>query len=255
MEETIMSIGNYTSKIPDSNDLYIKEIDRLAEQYAEEMGWDSPNGNGLLPPAVKKEKLKLEFKDQIKVDELKEHLARAFEIIGNEGKILLNETEWELLEGELSHAAEIMENFAYDTVLSTNYAKFLGITAPSLQAIDDLASLKFEQKPEEALSLLALLTTLEEDNPESWFELGMCFQKLNRHEKALQAYASCLGIDPNHVGSKVFSAVCSLKLDQFREARKFYQEAKRLVLEQNLESEWKGVLDPIEMQLDPDQAP
>lgn len=237
--------------INSSNDLnsYKKTIEKLSEQYAEENFKPDP----LLSPQALKEKLKCDFKEQIGMEDLKGHLDNAYQILQNEGPNL-DPDEWDSLQKELVKAAEILDNFDYETSIDSNFAQFLGISEQSLNIIDRLGRSKFKDQPEHALSLFVLLSTLEENNPENWFSLGNCFLKQNQTEMALRAYNLCLEMDNNHAGSKAMTISCYLNLKEKSKARTALQEAQKLVADQNLEETWGQYLSTREAELT-DESP
>jgi len=222
---------------------YEQIIDALAEEYAEEMGCDIP-GSSLLPKQAKKDKLKFEFKEKVKMKELNQRIFKALDILRNEGKEYLPEDLDAKLQRDLKQAAVTMKQFDYKTDRITNFARLLGIGEDSLEAIDSVAKVKYtDEKIDDALSLLVFLTTLAEDNAEYWYELGICFQDLNQFDMALKAYTNCLEVNPNHMGSQAFCTECYLNLDQKNKAWDSFYKAKSLMVEQNLEQEWAECLE------------
>lgn len=220
-------------------------VDNLAKKYAEE----NAKPNSFLNPQSINEKLKKEFKGKVELPDLTAFLTNSRIIINNQGGNYLTAEELNKLNQELDQAALQMELFDYDSELETTFAQHLGISADTLNALDQMARGQFTENVEESLSLFALLTTLEENQAEHWYGLGMCFQELNNFEKAILCYKNCIENDQVHVGSYFYLAECYSAQKSVAEARDFLEKAKKLMIDQKVEGEWQVFSDHIDFLL------
>lgn len=231
-----LSIGILRKK---TDPKYEKAIDALAEKYAEsQIDVPSPSAE-LLTREARKKKLKYEFRKQVELEEYEKHLVDAVAVLLNDGPRHLKQEEWEHLLRELRKAKKKLRKIDYKENLAEPLYPSLGITASGMRSIDTIARLKYRFKEyKNAISLHVLLATLNGGEPLFWYHLAICFQEAKIFEKATTAYSFCHILDPDNIAAYVFSAECFLELNNKKEAKPVYEEAVKLVAQQNKKSYW-----------------
>jgi tetratricopeptide (TPR) repeat protein len=209
---------------------YEKAMDALSELYAESKIEVPSLKTELSSLDAIKSKFKLEFKQNIRLDEHKKYLTDAISILISEGERYLKQNEWDTLLSELRNAKKKLEKLTYEVPVAEIYYQSLNITDAGMRAIDTIARLKYRHKEYEgAIALHILLSTLNAAEPLYWYHLGICFQDAGFYDKAAKTYICCHILDPKNIASRIFSAECYLELKDKNKAREQFDEATVLV--------------------------
>lgn len=230
---------------------YEKAIDALSEKYVESTIEEPSSKPGLLSPEARKNKLKQEFKNSVRMDEHEKYLADSISILMSDGKRHLKQEEWDNLLKELQKAKKKINKLSYKDTLPETLYPTLGITDSGMKSIDTVARLKYRYKEyDSAIALHVLLTTLNAEEPLYWYHLGIAFQDAEMYDKAIKAYSICHIMDPENIATYIFSAECYLKQDNIKYARLEYEEAVKLVDLLDNKGPWKKHLKYIEQTIE-----
>jgi len=227
---------------------YDQILEKLADQYAEMHCDDAVPGSEIFPPGYKKQRCKQEFKENLRMDELGEHLKVAVALLFNEAMQHLEEEESKILLSELQSAKKaFLELSLGDEIPKILYPR-LGFTKRGINAIDTIARKLYNQKEyAKAVSLNVLLTMLNGADSNYWYNLGICFQEAANYEKAILAYACCNELDPKNVGASLFSAECNLRINHQAEAKVQFEKAETLVNSLPIKDPWDQLVSSLKV--------
>ncbi|MGZ6298436.1 MAG: hypothetical protein ACXWM2_03480, partial [Parachlamydiaceae bacterium] len=96
------------------------------------------------------------------------------------------------------------------------------------------------------LSILILLTTLAQENPDYWLRLGIVAQKTENYSLALKAYGITLELVPSAVAPLLFSVECYLLNGQPEKASEAIEEVKKIALTTEQDLIWLDLLAKVE---------
>jgi hypothetical protein len=209
---------------------YEKFLENLATQYAETICDQAPSSSSqLLSPIAQKNRYKEEFKNNVRLEDLKKYLVQAVSILINEGAKFLDKPVWQNLQNELIYSKNTLSELSFKDNLPEILYPSLGISDQSLSAIDFLSKeLYRRQEYSKSASLNVLLITLNGTESKYWYNLGMSFQEAENYDKAILAYACCRLLDSENIGACLFSAECYLYQDNKEEAKLELKEGERL---------------------------
>ncbi|HLS11294.1 MAG TPA: tetratricopeptide repeat protein [Flavobacteriaceae bacterium] len=117
---------------------------------------------------------------------------------------------------------QILQYMAYIYIQKEEYEKAIGVVNSALESDaenTDLLRAKADVlyqlgEKEEYKKLMKKITTLEPNNPELLFNLGVSSAELGELEEAIQYYNQTIEIDPNHYAANLNAAVLILSKDE-----------------------------------------
>lgn len=224
------------------------ELDKKIEAYVDEMAIEEdPDHKQLQDPKLKREKIKSEMKESLKLIEATLQMEKAVGILISEGLCYLSKEESEQLISDLFNAEQNFESMRGKETEDPNLQALTKISGGSMDAIAKMALAKFEEdRFGDSTALFYLLSFLNPNYFEYWFRLGIAAQKDGDIELALKAYAAALAIDSNNVEARIFSAECFFKKNHLSEAKSEIAALKEIVKNGEVDKMWVDLLSGIE---------
>jgi tetratricopeptide (TPR) repeat protein len=220
-----------------------KEIDNYVDSLNLE---EDPIHPSLQNAKARKESMKLEIKEAVKLPELSKNLNSALNLLFSEGSVYLTKEAYEQLIEDLSNAS-IMLNVKLEESGNDTLQHLANISDESMKSIVEVSIAKFtEERYQDCFSLFSLLTVLNPAYSEYWFRFGLAAQKCENYELASRAYAAALELDPQLVGARLFAAECFVRLGKISEARAEIETAKQFVAQNNVDPMWIDLIQAIE---------
>jgi len=204
-------------------------INNLAEKFAENES-NSTISSPLLNKEQVKTRLKLEFKEAVRLEEQYTLLKQAVRLILSEGQNYLSQEEWDQLSSDIAKAQEKLSTLSiYDEIPEKLYP-FLGITEASLDAVEKISRQKYqEENYGAAAALCAFLTTIDPENFSYWLHLGVCYQEAGFNEKAIKAFSICHLLDPLEITPWILCTECYVRAHNKDDAKLEFEEARRMI--------------------------
>ncbi len=193
---------------------------------------------------MKKKRLKEEMREALSMDWMEPYLILAFDILFNESKQYLDESENQLIVDQFSKISDKLNQLDLSTSFK-NYQSYLNISNDSMEAVWKIALAKYVAgEYKKCTALFVLLAALASDESEYWLRMGISAQEDGDFQLALRAYLATLSLDPNHLGARLMAIECFLATDQLASAEAEYLEAQKIV-----ENADKNEIDPISIEL------
>jgi tetratricopeptide (TPR) repeat protein len=192
-----------------------------------------------LSPEAYREKLEAEVRNSLDLTEFSQHVTNAVRILQNEGQRYLSKHEnddlMENLDNLRYRLANIDLNHLENDILKTT----LLISKESCASIQKIGIAKYSEKHlSDSLSIFAFLASLDSENPDYWYRLGLVAQESELNDLALRAYATVLQLAPEFIGAKVFIAQCYLNTKQRDKALIELAEIKNLLKTTKTPQNW-----------------
>ena len=126
-------------------------------------------------------------------------------------------------------------------VLSENeqlpYYQELQISVSSYESFYDIACQLFEEdKTEDAQCVFQFLGSLNFYCYEVWISLGLCHQRLDETEDALNSFVIAAGLVEDNPLSYLYIVECLLSLQKYKEASASLEKAEELLTDENRDS-------------------
>lgn len=217
-----------------------KQIDNYVDSL--ELEEDSEHKN-LLPPKLRREKIKTELKAAAKMPELSQFLESAIRLLLSEGANYLSEETYKLLISDLTDVYTRLSSMNLDKPEDVDISVLIYMSDHSLDAIATIATDKFANELYgDCLSLFSLLSVINPGYAEYWFRLGIAAQKSGNLDLAIRGYAAAAQLDPKHIGARLFAAECYAQRKFFEEAKTEYEAAKEITHHNAVEKMWLDLL-------------
>ncbi len=234
---------------------FVKTKDRF--QLAEEKLLDSiiekesllgdPSKNQLVPPSLRKDKLKKDLHDSLESLDLDLDLSPALKILKEEGASYLDSEIYKVMVDQLEDIPKYLEQMDLLQPPKENLYTNLHISESTLQAINSVGVSKYDEgKFDSSLSIFCLLSTLDHENEVWLYRLGISAAQMEKWDQALKAFTYSLYLNPSLIGARIFSAECYIRLGKAVEAKEEINEAKRLIELSSSDTIWLEVLTSIE---------
>lgn len=231
--------GLKTNKSNFEKDKFELAIDKEIEGLIEDE--ESALPNPMISKDMKKMKLKKNLQENDISNKLNNHIQDAIQLIYDEKGHHLSEEEFQLIESDLVKASLTLEELDLDIInYRQNIHEILSFSDETLQIMHRLATDKFQEKCyRECLAIMVFLSTLEQNNSEQWFHLGIAAHKNEDPELAIEAYTAAISLDPKIVGARLLASECFLTLNKKQNALELIDEVRNLSLEEELNPEWQ----------------
>lgn len=189
--------------------------------------------------AIKEEHFQ-SLKKSFEFKELRNHIAKAEELIRNGEMIsLFGEARYQEIIQQLDNIKDNIDNYYEENPESSEdiLQKISNIPDETLINIYEF-TLEFINKKsyEEAISLLTYLSLFAPDIPSFWLSLGFCLQSLGRDQEALKVFDS-LKASYENPKPYLYSAISHFKLNQKDLAKIDLQKANELHIKTNDEED------------------
>jgi len=222
--------------------------DKLFDYLIEKGGLlDDPSNKLLLPPSQQRAKLKKELHEAAENLDLDIDLAPALHILTEEGTSYLDAEMYEEMARQLADVPIYLEQLDLSQPPKESLYASLHISENTMLSIYKIGVAKYEEENlEAALSLFGFLATLDHQNEEWLYRLGITATQMEEWDQALKAFTFALFRNPDLLGARLFSAECYLMLGQKYEANEEIKEAKRLIQLTSPEPFWLETLTTLE---------
>jgi tetratricopeptide (TPR) repeat protein len=223
------------------------EIESEIDAYVDGMELDEDPSHALLSARARRESIKRDIKEEVKMPELAQFIDVAMEILHSEGPHFLSQESNQALLSELSASNENLGDIGIKEASSEKLQALAKLSDESMKSIYEIAVLKFKEGLfPDSLALFSLLGTLDPGQPEYWFRLGIAAQKCEKLEMASRAYAATSKLDPENIGARLFAAECLINRGLRDEAKAEIAEAKKLMKNGNVDQIWLDFLPAVE---------
>lgn len=221
-----------------------KEIDKYIDSLELE---EDPEHKSLKSPEARKESMRIELKEAVKLPELSKDLETAINILFSEGGVYLSKEAYQTLIDDFSNASSIMIHTKLEDSGTDTLQHLAKISDESMKSIVEIAIAKFtEERYNDCFTLFSLLTILNPAYAEYWFRFGLAAQKCEKYELASRAYAAALELDPQLIGARLFGAECLIRRGLFSEAKQEIEIAKQFVAQNKVDQLWIDLIPTIE---------
>lgn len=221
------------ASIQEQIDTLMKEID--------------PTSLKMIPPEVRRAKLEKELRDSLDFSELGEQVATAINIFENEGQEYLTQEEHSTLLENLEQLRRQLDALEFSELGEETLRKAYAIPPEGLDLILKIGTEKFNQgKLNDSVAIFTFLSTLNPDDADYPYRLGIVAQKNEQYDQALQAYKTALALNPQLVGAHLFSAVCHFNCKRNEDVLKEVTEAKNILKTTDNKEEWPQLITYIE---------
>ena len=209
-----------------------------------------PNGRSLDTPQAKKEKMKLELKEAVKLPELSQNLDTAMEILISEGANYLSPEANQQLLADFSNAATLLADMTLADTANVSLQELSKFGDESMTSITTVAIAKYaEGKYLDCQAIFALLAILNPGYDEYWLRLGLAAQKNINFDLASRAYLAASGLNPDLIEARLFAAECFLACKEFDKAKHEISEAKKIADSIKVDQQWLDLLPIIENEI------
>lgn len=208
-------------------------------------------------PLKSAESIKREQRAQLveflQMKNLRESVEKAEKFIRENLSSVITPQEFDKVMAEFDHVEEHISQFVDSTKELGDQPVLMkdvyGISDESLKHIYALIKhCVHEKKHEEAQHLLTFLTTLAPNVPGYWLALGICFQALNQHDKAIEAFNITKALDSTDPAPFVYAAESYHSLKMNDQAKHEIEGAQHL-LQENANDQLKTAADNIKKML------
>lgn len=236
-----------------SVDREIKDSDELALEEAIKNQVDSlmsieGDSNKLLPPEARRAKIEQEVRASADFSELGKFISLAFEILKNKGSTYLDKNENEILQQSLDELCRKLENQDLKELTHEKLKMAFAMSTESRKLILKIGIEKFlQEKIDDSLAIFTFLCTVEEEEADYWFRLGLIAKKSNNYELALRALTTTSRLAPDFIGAHLYAAECYIKTGRYGDAKSELKEAKNC--ENSKDEEWREQILEVERQL------
>lgn len=225
------------AKTTNNSKKFNTSIDYFVNKYVDELQLNEEDA--LLSIKLNRQRLRQELKNTVKSTELKSHIQLAFNVIFNDGIVLIEKEPFELLKGEFLKAKYVLNNLNLREYLPDNLNDILKISPACLDMIYQMALKKFSDlNYNECLALYILLTVLNQNNPDYWYRLGISAQKCEMIDLALRAYRNTIALFPTLVGARLFAIECYIASGALDEARAECANVKHFLKSNAIDEIW-----------------
>lgn len=158
------------------------------------------------------------------------YIPSAMRLLASEGAAYLSNERFENLTACLHHIQKKLEAMdCQKEQIPDDLVQFFEIQEDVLESIYEIGVKKFEENdPLSSLSCFVLLSALDPQNEDYWYNEGMAAQSCSQTELALLAYSEAMHLSADRVGPLVFSAECLLTLERKDEANQALEKASHL---------------------------
>lgn len=219
-------------------------VEKSIEEYLDTIDFEAEVGQDKLQtPQMKREQLRQEMQKSLQMPELQQGITASFQILVAEGEEALESNEYEVMMAELMQIGDKIQVLPLVSIVEQNLQSLLNISAATMKAIFKVATVQFVQgRLENCSALFTMLTALNPGHPEYWLRGGMAAHQSNNMDLALRSYQAAAEIDPQMAEVPLLMADCHLRLGDKDQAKVAFQQAKAIAASQELDPEWKELL-------------
>lgn len=223
-----------------------EELDKEIDAYVDSIELEE-DPKALQSSKAKRESLRQEIKEAVKLPELSKLLETAIGIIFSEGAKYLSPEENDKLLSNFSQASTRFASMHLSDATDKNLQELVEISDDSMNSMVTIAIAKFkEERFADCLALFSLLSILNPAYSEYWFRMGIAAQKCENYDLASKAYEAASQLDPKLIGSRLFAAECFVERGLTDQAKAEIAAAKKIAEENKVDQMWLDLLPAIE---------
>ena len=220
-----------------------REVDRILAN-------EDPTANKLISPEVRRAKIEQEVRAAADSSKLEKYMTNAFKIMRVEGLTYLEKNEHETLQQNLDKFSERLRNLDPSELTSENLKAAMAIPLENQKSILKIAIAKFnEGLLEDSLAMFTFLTTVDEEEPDYWYRLGLVAHMGGNYDLALEAFTTTSQLAPSFIGAHIYLAECYCNNRKRGDATTELQKAKDLFNANKALEEWQGNIQEVESML------
>lgn len=225
--------------------------DKLLDDFIDKFSLlESSQQNKLIPDSIKREKLKEELKSSVKCLDFDINLGPAFETLLKAKPPYIEENSYDEMMSQLSNISTYVDTIDFSQPIEESFSNLFHISQTTMKTIFEIGLTKYnEEEFNSSLSIFYLLSTLDRDNADYWYRLGIVSLEIENLAQALQAFAFTLFINPDLLGARIFSAQCYLKLKEIDDAKAELAEIKKNSAKISSEPIWRELIANIEYEI------
>ncbi|MBA2368791.1 MAG: hypothetical protein H0V82_07185 [Candidatus Protochlamydia sp.] len=239
------------SKNKEAKDKFEADLEKELDTYIESLEFEYDPAKSMQNPKLKRENMKLQMEEAMKMPELSDQMEIALNILFEEGSRYLSDEVNQMLISELLASTEKLERIGIQETGEKNLQALTKISDISMKAIEGIAMEKFQQEEfTDCVALFCLMNTLNSGVPEHWLRMGVAAQMNDNIELALKAYAAALALDPNCIEAKLFTVECLIDRKLFDEAKAEVSAAEEIINNNEFDHMWLDMLSDLKKVLE-----
>lgn len=170
----------------------------------------------LTSPEIVKYQVEAEVRKTYALDDFGNYIEKAVKIFKEEGNLYLTSSEYEQLIEQLDQISKRLQTF--NDFKEEKFAEALTISDEVKSFIMHLAIEKMKEMLFlDSLSIFAFLTTIDNQNPNYYYHLGLAAEKCELYELALKSYSAVSDLAPDFIESRIFKTEIYNHLSQKEE--------------------------------------
>lgn len=210
------------------------QVDTLVEkaQYSE---------NKLLSPELRRAKIEQEVRKEVQDSDSSNQIRLAVKILLDEGSQFLEKEQYAHLSDNIINICLKLNDLNLSQPDVNQLQEAMTLPEANGQSILEMAINKYNMGLiDESLAIFAFLTTVNPNEPDYWFRLGLTAEKCEKYPLALNALNTASELAPEFVGSHVYAVYCHLKMKAKDEAVAELTTAKEIADHTSVDNEWKA---------------
>jgi tetratricopeptide (TPR) repeat protein len=191
-----------------------------------------------------------EVRKSLDLSEYDSYMNSAFKILRNEGHEYLDETAFKALIDALDKLHYQTAQLNISSLSDESLRDAFAIPEEIRQLILKIGIAKFNSgSMEGSLAIFTFLSTLNSDEPDYWYRLGLVAQKSEKYELALKSFAATSWLAQDFIGSRIFATQCYLQMGLRNDAETELEEAKYIIETFDVPEKWHRHIEDLKVLL------
>jgi tetratricopeptide (TPR) repeat protein len=221
--------------IKEYTDALIKELD--------------PDNFKFLSQSSLQEKIEKEVGETLNFAETGDLIVCAIKIIINEGHSYLSNENYETLISEIEKIKSKIDALDFDQLNNESFKSAFSIPENCRDHILNIGISKYNAGLlPDSLALFTFLSNLDKGDADYAYRLGIIAQKNGRFDLAIEAFTIASDLNPQLLGSRLFTAECLLASNQIEKAAQLLAEVKEIT-KNHADTEWQALIAEIESKI------
>lgn len=224
-----VSVKKATPAPQTAPDKFTDAIAHFASQYADKTLKEDARKDTLTSVSCKRQKLIEEAKELAHCAPVVPHIQLAYDLL------MTDEALAKAIRADLVQAQTRLDAVDLLQPLPDTLNDLLKLSKKTLDCIFEAGCKKYSDAEYlKSLALFVFLCTVNQNNPEYWFRLGIAAQKSDFIDLAMQAYQNSIQLTPSTVLARLFAAECLITLGDAGGAKAMCEEVKALPHDEDL---------------------
>lgn len=227
------------------------EVDKEIDTYVDNFVFnETPEQKALQNLKLRRESLRQELKEGVKLSEFSEMVEKAIDILSDEQTNQLSKEGNEQLSAALSRASSNLATIKSIEIGNATLQSITEISQDTMSLIAQAALAKFAQQMfGDSEALFSFLSILNPEYSEYWLRLGISAQKNENLDLASRAYTAASALDPDNIGARLFGADCLMERHLLEESKIELEAAKNIADNNAIDPMWRELITEIENNL------